>query len=169
MPQQIKRLISVFAILIALFLIMRQVLKPDSFGELGHYRAKAIQENTMKELHYAGSDNCAKCHEDILKDKSLGFHKQLKCEVCHGPGLKHALFIDKVITAQIPDSLVLYKPIQRKDCAICHQLNAARIKIQFDTINTSMIHQINVLDHNLMDLDTKVEYKCIDCHNPHQP
>ena len=169
MPQQIKRLISVFAIFVALFLIMRQVLKPDSFGDLGHYRAKAIQENTMKELHYAGSDSCAKCHEDILKDKSLGFHKQLKCEVCHGPGLKHAHYAKQFKTLQLPDSLILYKPTERKDCAICHQINAARIKIQFDTINTSMIHQINVRDHNLQDKKTKVEFKCIECHNPHQP
>lgn len=169
MPQQINRLIFAFVIFIILFLILHLVLKPESFGEFGDYRGKAIHENTMKELHYAGSDSCAKCHEDILKEKFLGFHKQLKCEVCHGPGLKHALFIEQVNTAQIPDSLILYKPTERKDCAICHQLNAARIKIQFDTINTSMIHQINVIDHNLMDIDTKVEYKCIECHNPHQP
>jgi len=101
---------------------MRHVLKPESFSESGHYRAKAIGENMLKPLHYAVTDSCAKCHEDILREKSKGFHKNLKCEVCHGPGLKHVLFIDKVTTAQVPDSLLLLKPIQRKDCAICHQI-----------------------------------------------
>ena len=169
MPQQVKRLISAFAIFIVLFLILRQVLKPSSFGELGHYRAKAIHENSMKELHYAGSVNCSKCHEEIRADKALGFHAQLKCEVCHGPGLKHALYADQFKNGQLPDSLILYKPIQRKDCAICHQINAARLKIQFDTINTSMIHQINAMEHNPMDKKTKIAFKCIECHNPHQP
>jgi hypothetical protein len=168
MPEQIKRLISVFAIFIVLFLIMRQVLKPSSFGEIGHYRALAIQENKMKELKYAGSESCTKCHDDLRAEKAAGKHRQLKCEVCHGPGLKHGLYVEKV-NGELPDSLVLYKPVRRKDCAICHQINAARIKIQFDTINNTMIHQINVLEHNLLDTDTKKEYKCIDCHNPHQP
>ncbi len=169
MPQQIKRLISVFAILIVLFLIMRQVLKPDSFGELGHYRSKAIQENKMRELHYAGSVNCLKCHEAIRTDKAQGSHAKLKCEVCHGPGLKHALYAEKFKDGQLPDSLKMYKPSERKECALCHQINAARIKMVFDTINNSMIKQINAMEHNYADADTKVEYKCIECHNPHQP
>lgn len=148
---------------------MHHVLTPDSFGELGHYRAKAITENAMKELHYAESAQCTKCHEEISSDKAIGFHAQLKCEVCHGPGLKHALYADQFKTGQLPDSLLLYKPIERKDCAICHQINAARLKIQFDTINNSMIHQVNTMEHNLFDIKMNIEFKCIECHNPHQP
>jgi len=169
MPQQVKRLISAFAVFIVLFLIMRQVLTPSSFGELGHFRAKAIQENMVRELRYAGSVNCSKCHEDIRANKAQGPHAQLKCEVCHGPGMKHALYAGQFTNGQLPDSLVLYKPGERKDCAICHQLNAARIKIQFDTINHTMIHQIDAMKHNLADTDTNIEFKCIECHNPHQP
>ena len=169
MPQQIKRLISAFVFFIILFLILHQVLKPSSFGELGHYRAKSIEENKMKELRYAGSVNCSECHKEIRADKAIGLHAQLKCEVCHGPGLKHALYAGQFKTGQLPDSLVLYKPAGRNDCAICHQLNAARLKIQFDTINTSMVHQVDVMKHNLRDKKSNVEFKCIECHNPHQP
>ena len=169
MPQQIKRLIAAFTVFIILFLVLRQVLKPESFGELGHYRAKAIQENTRKELHYTVSDSCYKCHEDIRAGKAKGFHAKLKCEVCHGPGLRHSLYAGKFRDGGLPDSLKLYKPIERKDCAVCHQINAARIKILFDTINYSMIHQVNVLEHNPADTTTKEAYKCIECHNPHQP
>jgi hypothetical protein len=50
MPVHIKRLIGAFAVVIVLFLILQQVLKPSSFGKTGHYRADAIQENEMKEL-----------------------------------------------------------------------------------------------------------------------
>ena len=169
MPQQVKRLIIVFAIFIVSFLIMRQILTPKSFGELGHYRALSIKENAMKEMHYAGAAKCVKCHDDIHLDKSLGFHAKLKCEVCHGPALKHVLYADKFAGKDLPDSLLLYKPDKRTDCALCHEKNAARIKIVFDTIDNTMIKQVNTMKHNLVDKNTKEELKCIDCHNPHQP
>jgi hypothetical protein len=169
MPIHIKRLIIAFAVFLALFLVLRHVLKPDSFGELGFFRAKAIQENMMKAMHYTVADSCTKCHKDIKADKAIGFHAKLKCEVCHGPGLKHSLYANQFKGGELPDSLKLYKPIERKDCAICHQINAARIKILFDTINNSMIHQIDALTHNPGDTITKEAFKCIDCHNPHQP
>ena len=169
MPQHIKRLISVFAIFIVLFLVLQQILKPASFGKTGHYRYLAIHENTVRELHYAGSARCTKCHEDMQSDKAIGFHAKLECELCHGPGLKHVLYADKFKGGHLPDSLKLHKPDERRECAICHQINAARIKILFDTINNSMIKQINPMKHNLADKKTKEELKSIECHNPHQP
>jgi hypothetical protein len=169
MPQHIKRLIGAFAVVIILFLVMQQVLRPSSFGKTGHYRAEAILENKMKDMHYAGSDKCTKCHEEMQMDKAIGFHAQLQCEVCHGPGLKHVLYADKFKDGELPDSLKLHKPDERKDCAICHQLNAARIKIVFDTINNSMVKLIDPLKHNLVDKRTNEKLKCIECHNPHQP
>jgi hypothetical protein len=169
MPQHIKRLISAFAVFIILFLVLQQVLKPSSFGKLGHYRADAIQENAMRPLHFAGSASCTKCHEDMQTDKALGFHAQLQCEVCHGPGLKHVQYADKFKDGELPDSLKLHKPDSRKECAVCHQINAARIKILFDTIDNSMLRQVNTLKHNPVDKNTKEELRCIECHNPHQP
>jgi hypothetical protein len=169
MPQQIKRLILAFAVFIVLFLFLQQALKPSSFGKLGHYRALAIQENEMKELHYAGSARCTKCHEEMQTDKSAGFHAQLQCEVCHVPGLKHALYADKFKDGKLPDSLKMHKPDQRTDCALCHQINAARTKMLFDTINNSVIHQVNTLKHNPVDKRTNEVLRCIECHNPHQP
>ena len=150
MPQHIKRLISVFAIFIVLFLVMRQVLKPSSFGKLGHFRADAIYENTLKPMHYTIADSCTKCHKSVRAEKDKGFHKRLKGK-------------------ELPDSLKLYKPGERKDCGVCHQKNAARIKIQFDTINTTMVHQIDLAEHNPPDLKANEPANCIDCHNPHQP
>jgi hypothetical protein len=169
MPQQIKRLIVAFAVFILLFLVLRQVLRPKNFGISGHFREYAIQENSMKELHYTVSDSCYKCHGEIRADKAKGFHSKLKCEVCHGPGLKHALYAGIFKNGELPDSLKLYKPTERKECAVCHQINAARIKILFDTINNSMVHQINVMEHNPPDPATKELSRCIECHNPHQP
>lgn len=169
MPQYIKRLIIVFAIFILLFIVLQQILKPVSFGALGHYRSNAIIENSAKEIHYAGFANCSNCHDTIRMEKAEGLHAILTCEVCHGPGLKHALYADKFKDDQLPDSLVLQKPTERKDCAVCHQTNAARIKILFDTVDNTLVRQVNVMEHNLMSKKTKKERKCISCHNPHQP
>lgn len=169
MPQQIKRLIFAFASVIILFLIMQHVLRPKSFGQFGHYRALAIEENKEEEVLYAGSGKCLTCHDDIHFDKSVGYHAPLKCEMCHGPGLKHVLYAEKFKGGELPDSLKLNKPGDREDCAICHHKNAARIKILFDTIDNTLIHQVNTLKHNLMSQDNKEELKCIECHNPHQP
>jgi hypothetical protein len=169
MPQQIKRLISAFAIIIILFLIMQQVLKPSSFGEKGHYRSLAIGENMKKGLHYAGSESCTKCHEDIQTEKASGYHANVPCELCHGPALKHVMYADKFENGELPDSLLLHKPGERKDCSVCHRINAARIKILFDTIDNSVIKQIDPMKHNLVNKKTKVELTCIECHYPHQP
>lgn len=169
MPVHIKRLLITFAVFIGLFIILQQILKPSSFGELGHYRTGAIHENTLNELHYAGSEKCSGCHELEYQEKIDGYHASLKCELCHGPGLKHVLYADKFKDSELPDSLKLLKPIERKDCALCHQKNAARIKILFDTIDNTIIRQIDAMTHKLLNKKTKQENRCIDCHNPHQP
>ena len=169
MPQHIKRLIIVFVVFIVLFLIVQHILKPVSFGKLGHYRELSIHENTLKPLHYAGVVNCSGCHDSIRMIKAEGFHAKLNCEVCHGPGLKHALYAGMFTGRQLPDSLVLIKPSSRKDCAVCHELNAARIKVQFDTINNTMVKQVTGKEHFLISKKTNTVRLCILCHNPHQP
>jgi len=169
MPLHLKRLILVFAVFIILFLILKNILQPVSFGKLGHYREMSIQENSAKPLNYAGAIKCSNCHDSIRLIMAQGFHAQLICEVCHGPGFKHALYAARFKDRQLPDSLILIKPGERRDCAICHEFNAARIKILFDTINNTMVRQVNVLDHYLMSKKTNTERKCVLCHNPHQP
>ena len=54
MPPQIKRLLPLFALFIGLFLLVRHLLIPESFGEFGHYRGNSLGENADKPLHYAG-------------------------------------------------------------------------------------------------------------------
>lgn len=70
MPQYIKRLIIAFAFFVFLFLILQQLLKPVSFGALGHYRSDAIRENSAAEMHYAGLANCTSCHDSLRMEKS---------------------------------------------------------------------------------------------------
>ena len=144
-PPQLTRLSIAFAIFITLFLLLRKLLIPDSFGQYGHYRGDSLNDNALQAIHYAGQAACLECHQDIEDQKQADVHNGIKCETCHGPGQKHAE------SAEAADIL---KPESREFCGVCHEKNAAR--------RTDAIVQINLNEHN-------TGKKCIECHNPHQP
>ncbi|MFH1159773.1 MAG: hypothetical protein V1733_02355 [bacterium] len=170
MPDQIKRLLVTFAIFIALFLFLRYLLIPDSFGELGHYRANAIDDHAAMPLKYAGRDACKKCHEDVVEEISNGFHSNLSCEGCHGPALQHATLSDQVDPDNYPDSLRLVKPVERQSCARCHNLNAARFKLIPDSTDNMKIKMVNEKEHNhFINKETNEIIRCVECHYPHSP
>jgi excinuclease UvrABC ATPase subunit len=144
-PPQINRLVLAFAIFISLFMVARHFLRPVSFGEKGHYRAAALIENAMVEIHYSGQQACFECHQNIEDLKAQDVHSDIHCETCHGPGQKH------VLSSEAADIL---KPSGREFCGSCHTLNAARSK--------STVNQVDLSKHN-------IGKNCIECHNPHQP
>lgn len=144
-PPQITRLAIAFAIFITLFLFIRHLLIPDTFGQYGHYRGASLIDNASPDIHYAGQKECLECHGDIEDLKAQGLHSEIHCETCHGPGEKH------IQSGEITD---IRRPSEREFCGNCHQLNAAR--------NKNVINQVDLKDHN-------VGRKCIECHNAHQP
>ena len=77
MPQQIARLAILFALLGSLLFVARRYLVPKSFGDLGHYRASAVDDNAYRPLVYAGHDVCNTCHSEIVEKASC-----LKIAVC---------------------------------------------------------------------------------------
>jgi excinuclease UvrABC ATPase subunit len=144
-PPQIPRLAIAFTIFIALFLLVRHLLTPDTFGEYGHYRGAALIDNAKPEIHFSGQQACFACHQVVEDLKKEDVHSDIHCETCHGPGQKHVLSSNKAD---------ILKPNSRDFCASCHKLNAAKKK---DAIN-----QVDLKIHN-------VEKNCIECHNAHQP
>jgi len=144
MPIQLKRLLILGLVLVSIFFVLKYLLTPESFGQYGHYRGNALVENATHDAKYVGSEACVECHEDIVEEKTEGFHNTLACENCHGPGYMHVL--DSENELQMPDS--------REFCAKCHAYNRAR--------PANAITQIDIEDHN-------PEEKCIECHYPHQP
>jgi hypothetical protein len=144
-PLHIKRLILAFMVFIALFLLARHFLVPDTFGKYGPYRAASLDDYSLIETHYAGQLACLECHQDIQDLKLKDVHSEIHCEVCHGPGQKH------VTSAAAADIL---KPSGREFCGSCHALNAAKSK--------NAIVQVDLNKHN-------TGKNCIECHNPHQP
>lgn len=145
MPKQLQVLLIVFAIFISLFIIIRHLLIPDSFGEYGHYRGDALEEIASQELKFAGKEACIDCHSDIYEMLLSDMHANLDCEICHGPGQKHA---DSMEASDI------LKKTGREFCGLCHAINPAR--------PNDVISQINLNEHNI-----EIE-NCTDCHNPHQ-
>lgn len=146
MPQQIKRLLLVFGVLIACFIGIRTLLVPASFGKYGHYRADSTDDIRKIEPKYAaaGVTACEPCHPDIVKVKSRSRHAPLACQTCHGPALSHT---------GDPMSVKPDKPRGREFCALCHSKNTAR---------PHDMPQVDIEEHNPgMD--------CLSCHKAHDP
>ena len=144
-PPQLKRLALAFAIFISVFLIIRHILVPKSFGQYGFYRGASLEEIAQSPVKYAGQKACLDCHQDIDDLKQLDVHSEISCETCHGPGQKHS---------ENGDTTFLEMPVSRESCGICHSKNAGKQK--------SAVFQVDLNEHY-------VEKKCLDCHNPHQP
>lgn len=144
MPQQLQRLLVVFAVLIGGLVVTRQVLIPKTFGQRGHYRAAAVTAIQARPVRYAGREACAECHTDIVEIHGKGRHQTVACENCHGPAAAHTL---APVDNQLP------APRKRAYCPLCHG---------YDPSRPTGFPQIDPVSHNPMK-------PCITCHNPHQP
>jgi hypothetical protein len=144
-PPQLKRLALAFTVFILLFLIMRHLLVPKTFGQYGFYRGASLDEISNLPVKFAGQKACLDCHGDIGDLMGQDVHSDISCETCHGMGAQH------VVNG---DTTFLEMSVSRESCGICHGKNAARKK--------EAVFQVNLQEHN-------TGRKCIDCHNPHQP
>jgi len=144
MPQQIWRLLVVFGLLVAALVLARHFLIPKTFGEVGHYRAAAVDSIAARKVKYAGRETCAICHDDIARNHGGHRHAGLSCEVCHGSGAAHA---------DAPSDVHLQTPRQRAQCLLCHA---------YDPSRPTGFPQIDPVAHN-------APKPCVGCHNPHAP
>ena len=119
MPQQVPRLLAVFLLAAAGLIAARSILIPDTFGDLGHYRAAAIDSVIAHEKKYAGHQECALCHASIAEERRASNHRGVRCEVCHGPAADHVAAPMNVK----PDA-----PRERGFCILCHEFNPSRPK-----------------------------------------
>lgn len=144
MPQQVPRLAVLFAVLAVGFVVAREYLVPDTFGDVGHYRAAAVTTIVAREKSYAGHRECADCHDDIAEQRLASHHSGVACEVCHGPGAAHS---------EYPDEVGLPAPRERGFCPLCHR---------YDPSRPTGFPQIEPVAHNPLE-------PCMSCHDPHAP
>ena len=137
------RLAVVFVVVFLLFLGIRSLVIPRSFGQYGHYRGNAIPEIAGRPINFAGHQACETCHVEVLEKKRDGKHAQVNCEACHGPLAKHA--DDPSVQPVKVDTAVL--------CIGCHAASAAKPK---------GFPQVAAADHFS-------GLACETCHNPHSP
>lgn len=142
--EHLLRVAAALVLGLLLFLVLRSVLVPQSFGRYGHYRGNAIAEIAALPVAYAGHQACENCHNDIAEMKSKGVHKTVNCESCHGPQAKHVDDPASVVPAKL-NTVVL--------CARCHQANIAKPK---------NFPQVEAAEHS-------GGAACDTCHQPHSP
>lgn len=144
MPSQVYRLLIFFGVFALLFVLLHWVAKPESFGEYGHYRGRALAENVEREPHYAAVSVCAECHTDEAQEHKGGSHGKFSCQICHGAGGVHA---------EEPSAENIHKPDGRDLCLRCHEFRQAR-PVKFPQIVES---------------EHAAGEKCITCHHAHAP
>lgn len=139
------RLAVLFGIAAVALIVVRQRFVPESFGELGHYRAGSIDTIVGQEVRYAGWQTCVECHDDLGEAKSRSYHRTVSCEVCHGAAGDHAAD---------PGSFLPVVPRARGEaCLYCHEYLPSR---------PTGFPQIIARIHNPVE-------PCIGCHDPHDP
>lgn len=143
-PEQTTRLFVVLVVVVAALVTARRLLIPKDFGEHGHFRTSAVEANVSHEMQYAGHEICSDCHDDIVETKAQGYHRDVACEVCHGPAALHV---------EDDEAIELMVPRGRGYCPLCHEYLPSR---------PTGFPQIVSESHNPIK-------PCIECHNPHQP
>jgi hypothetical protein len=142
MPDSLKRILSVFAVVIVVALLVRMML-PASLKDHAIHVKSTVDREMARPVLYAGSEACADCHTEYATKKE-GYHRNLSCETCHGAAKAHA---------ENPTETKPKLPKMREFCAGCHTYNPSR---------PSGFPQINPAMHNPLK-------QCIECHNPHDP
>lgn len=137
------RLVVVVLLAMAAFAGLRSLMVPETFGQYGHYRGNALEDNRQRAISFAGRQACAECHSEVVEVKKAGKHSIVACEACHGPLAKHAE--DPSLKPVKPDSASL--------CARCHEKLSSR---------PQGFPQVVTKEHN-------PGMACADCHQPHQP
>jgi len=142
LPDQVKRLLIVFVVLVGGFVAARIALPQHLKSPTVHVKT-TVEREKAKPVHYAGSAACADCHDES-EAKKTGYHRDLSCETCHGPAHEHA---------EDPTEVKPVPPKTRDFCAHCHT---------YDPSRPTGFPQINPVAHNPLK-------SCSECHNPHDP
>jgi hypothetical protein len=157
---------------------MRAIFVPDSWGEVGPFRAEAITEEIARPTKLVGREQCLGCHEKVAASFGESGHAKITCASCHGYGTQHAVACQDVKTgatcferpqntAKPPAELIgvdLFIAKHRDTCLTCHEKLVGR---------AAAFPQIDVkahLEEQGPPEDASAPAVCFECHtNPHDP
>jgi ribosomal protein S27AE len=143
LPDPIIRLLVLVIIAVAGLAAAYSKIPPE-YKDPAFQIAAATTREKAKSTHYAGALACIACHAEENELKHSGYHRDISCETCHGPGQAHA---------ENPVDVKPTAPRDRRFCPTCHAYDPAR---------PMGFPQINPITHNPVQ-------PCIACHNPHDP
>lgn len=155
----VVRIGLVLAVGLAAALVVRTMLVPATFGEFGHFRGAALeQQANLREPLHQGAESCRECHDDVsaLHDKDV--HKTVQCENCHGPAKDHVAFM----RGDLPDDGTkrIEVPKTKELCLTCHRRLAARPTNFPQILPEEHFDLVEVSDPGT---------PCFSCHSPHEP
>jgi hypothetical protein len=174
----VKRIFALLIIAGILFFVIRQLLVPDTFGVLGHYRAASLKDLLNLEQIYQRRDVCSQCHDDIYAIHQKDVHYDVQCENCHGPGNVHVADIVKFLKQSnqkpttsgkyskealkvVPATLAqMPKEYTLEGCLYCHRKLESRPRDFAQIDPKEHFRALHVTDDSI---------RCVECHNPHEP
>jgi hypothetical protein len=142
--EHLVRLAGLLLAGVVAFVVLRGLMVPKGFGELGHYRTGALADNAARPAAFAGRGACLECHTDVGPKLKGGKHSRIGCEACHGALAAHAAD---------PSKATPILPEPKKLCPVCHQKNIAK---------PAKFPQVEARTHG----DGEA---CNSCHAPHDP
>ena len=145
-PEQLTRLGAVIAGIVAIVLLLRFFVLPESMFSAQPHQAATVARQAALPVRYAGMTACRNCHEDQYGAKLAGSHRSIGCENCHGPAAAHVA--NKDDAAATPP-----KPRDREFCLGCHGFLASR---------PDGFPQVVGQEHN-------GRKRCVVCHDAHDP
>ena len=160
----VRRVVGVLAILLIVGFTAQRALQPDTFGDLGHYRAASIGEMMVREPVHQGRSVCGTCHAEQHALNRKDVHWRVECEVCHGPGRDHVDYHSgqqgRAALAGRTGAEVMPTTYTLDGCLLCHRKLRAR-PVDFA--------QVDPLEHYAFLKVTDPATPCIECHAPHEP
>lgn len=142
--EHLVRMAGLFVGGLVVFLVLRGVLVPADFGELGHYRAGALTENSSVPPSFAGRELCESCHDEVAESRLASGHAAIACEACHGALAGHA---------EDPGEVMPELPHANRLCLSCHESGVAKPR---------WFPQVEPEEHAGGEA-------CLECHAPHHP
>ncbi len=115
-------------------LVTRNYLVPESFGQLGPYRADALGEIAAQPSILQADTVCLECHVTVKKERADLPHEAVMCAHCHGVGRIHAAQARKAKETEgmsvdpagkwdgdFLTTMDLYTAKRRTTCLVCHE------------------------------------------------
>jgi len=150
--KHIIRAVLLLVLAAVLFVLVRHVLIPASFGQYGHFRYNSVAEYASQQPQHGAPDACADCHDEQTEARAAGKHAKVSCEVCHAPLATHVSNDERVAPMNVRRSTHL--------CGWCHGELVAR---------PAGMPQVHMTNHVIEKGGELTESACLECHNAHNP